>query len=99
DAAQSASTVAIDSWMRRIRMVWNRPLVSAEVPAGDGLLTLAGLCFFNNPPKLSDSLNPVRGPDFRARAAEQGLHLVGREPVALATELAADVGAAVDDRG
>src|SRR5690606_7915981 len=98
-AAPRASRVAIDSWIRRIRMALDRPSSPVEVPAIAGSLTLSDLCFFNNPPKLSDSLKPLRRPALRDGAAEQGFDLLRGEPVCLAAELAVDLGAAADDRG
>src|SRR3546814_20453911 len=53
----------------------------------------------NNPRALAGSLERPRRRGLRPCLAEQAFDLFCGEPVGLATELAADVGAAPDDRG
>src|SRR3546814_11862467 len=53
----------------------------------------------NNPRPLAGSLERPRRRGLRPCLAEQAFDLFCGEPVGLATELAADVGAAPDDRG
>src|SRR3546814_509716 len=88
---------------RQLEKAQSHDLESTRFPdrssRGDGQSTLSDLCFFNNPRALAGSLERPRRRGLRPCLAEQAFDLFCGEPVGLATELAADVGTAPDDRG